>query len=199
MTNSELPTAYEQLSELISSGEMIESQINGVIDEHIMHEDSCEVCEEASDFGDENLIEQIVKTYRDSISNSTIKKIFQTYVENFLPAEDVWNEQYLRAWLIEVATCPSSDLSLLQAAAGDFDAFVYNFRSEEGDESLAERTKEFAFMFAAHKDCTPEILEGLAKDLHDKVLGENFECSPGPFETCDYCQDLVQEAIAKLK
>lgn len=198
---AEPQSKYEELSDLISSGKMTESQINTVIDEHIMHEDGCEVCDEI-DFGDFSFIERIVETYRDSISNSGLTKIFETYVENFLPAQDAWGEMYLRGWLMEVATCPASDLSLLQAAAWDYAFYIDNYRWEDGDQSLAERTKEYAFMFAAHKDCTPEVLESLIGQFHS---GGNFgrvdeeTCMGKDFEACDFCQDLLQEAVAKLK
>jgi hypothetical protein len=192
---------YEELSDLISSGNMTESQITNVINEHIIHEEGCEVCDEI-EFGDFNLIERIVETYSDSISNSGLTKIFDTYVESYLPAQDAWGEMYTRGWLMKVATCTNSDLSLLRAAAGDYEFYIDSYRWEEGDQSLAERTKEYAFMFAAHEDCTPEVLESLVGQFHS---GGNFgrideeTCMGKEFEACDFCQDLLQEAVAKLK
>jgi hypothetical protein len=193
LTISEIPAGWQELGELIASGEMFEDQITELISEHGHAVSDCkEVCLEICEEFDMSPFELLVENYNDVFTLShrqALNKTFGLHVNNDEMAS------WIPRSLAEIASGPSADLDLLKAAALHVESFIYSYR----DENLSEEIKDILFRFARNSNCTEDVLSQTVRSFHDEVLVANPECSDGEFEACDFCQDLVQEAIAELK
>jgi hypothetical protein len=200
MSEMDLPTDWEELGNLIASGEMSEDLITRVIEEHGHTAFDCkEVCVNVWENFDLRPLDLLIQNYAEDFTTTQRKKLYETYEQHILP-----EERAARSWMlrekINIAVGGSSDQALLQKAAEDFYWFIYEYEDSEL-ENLAEEEKEFAFKFASHHECNVDILNTLVKNIHEGVSmpRDNGLCSDGTFEACDFCQDLLQEAVGKLK
>jgi hypothetical protein len=196
MTEEALPSDWEQLGELITSGEMTEAQVSQVIDEHVIHRrDDCVGCETIVEIFNSTPIELVIDKYADSLTLEQRRLLYQNFEEH-LVIEDGWTAQYARRVKLEVASGKSADRALLSTAAWDYEDFVEYFRSEPGDDSLREQTRKFAERFAEHLECDEDIIRELVERYHS--YGYHGDCI-GEFEACDNCLDIIEDVVAKLK
>jgi hypothetical protein len=195
MTNSELPSTYEEFDEILNAGELNETQISKILDEHLTWEHECEwLCEYFMEETGDVLPEHIFLNYGETLTLAQRRQIFDNREEIWLP-EVHWPTAYYRGLVLDVAIGPSADSSLLWDAVWSYEDYI---RSSPWPPE--EETREYAFKFASHRECTEGLIESLLKDFHgcdlDKV---NETCVDKEFEACDFCQDLLQAAVAKLK
>jgi hypothetical protein len=195
MTNSELPSTYEEFDEILNAGELNETQISKILDEHLTWEHECEwLCEHFMEETGDVLPEHIFLNYGETLTLAQRRQIFDNRDEIWLPEQHI-QTAYYRGLVIDVAIGPSADFLLLRDAVWSYEDYI-----NSSPWSPEEATREYAFKFAAHKECTAELIESLLSDFHgcdsDKI---NETCEDKEFEACDFCQDLLQEAVAKLK
>jgi hypothetical protein len=135
-----------------------------------------------------------MENYGETLTLAQRRQIFENREEIWLP-EVHWPTAYYRGLVLDVAIGPSADSSLLWDAVWSYEDYI---RSSPWPPE--EETREYAFKFASHRECTEGLIESLLKDFHgcdlDKV---NETCVDKEFEACDFCQDLLQAAVAKLK
>jgi hypothetical protein len=195
MTNSELPSSYEEFDEILSSAKLNERQISKILDEHLIWGHDCDwLCSQYIEETGDVLAEHIMLGYGETLTLAQRRQIFDNREEIWLP-EMHWPTAYYRGLVLDVAIGPSADHSLLRDAAWSYEDYI-----NSSPWPPEEATREYAFKFAAHRECTEELIESLLNDFHgcdsDKV---NETCVDKEFEACDFCQDLLQEAVAKLK
>ena len=193
MSEVELPTDWEELGELIESGEMAEGQISASIASHGHLFTSCsEVCYPMWYELGSTPLELILENYDQTLTLGQRNALHETF-STHMHTDDYLNSEW--RGLIQIASGPSADLALLSNAHSHVEALIVNYR----DGNLSEEIRGFLFRFADNVHCTEQLLTQTVRSFHQEVLVENHECSQGAFENCDFCQNMVEEAVGKLK
>jgi hypothetical protein len=194
MTNSELPSDYEAFDEILSSGKLNEEQISQILDKHLIWGHDCDwLCKQFSEEDGDILPESVMLKYGETFTLAQRRQIFDNREKIWLP-EHHYSTAYYWGLVIDVAIGPSADLSLLQDAAWSYESYI-----NASPWPPEEDTREYVFKFAAHRECTEEVIRSLLFDFHgcdsDKI---NETCEDKEFEDCDFCQDLLKDAVEKL-
>jgi len=195
MTEETLPSDWEELGELIASGEMTEAQVSQVLEEHGHSRFTCEGCKTIREMHDETPMELVFSAYGDSLTLEQRRVFYENFAGHIHP-EDGWAWQYVKGTLMEVACGGSADRDLLLRAASDYDSFVEHFRAEPGDDSLETRTRDFAAMFAENKECDEKVIRDLVEKYH--LSNPSGDCS-GLFDACDTCISIIEDTAIKLR
>jgi hypothetical protein len=188
-----LPAEWEDLYELLTSGTMSDDQLGEVIREHGHTRNECDVCVSMWDVEGSPL--QLVDDYNSqSLSLENRRALFETYWQHILP-EDIDTRRNVNFSLVNIASGPSADRSLLKEGADLFEYVVEIYQEDEEEDSLETTTRKLANRFASNKSCDREIIEQLVDHFHSDL---SAKCS-GEFENCETCQGIVGEAAALIR
>lgn len=195
MTESSLPTDAQALYDLIVSGEMNSVEIDELIAQHSHL--ACELCDEVfEDISDYTLpVDLLAEHNSDRLSLENRKGLYDIILNNRLEMGDIWSEIFARKGvLVNLATGPTANKSLLYTIAEDHEYLAQIFRTEDDDDDFETVTRKIALKLAGHPECDEDIIRTLVEKFHD--YGNWCE---GEFEACDRCVGILKEAAVKLK
>lgn len=195
MTESLLPNDAQGLFDLIASGEMSASELDELIVQHAHL--SCELCDEIyEDFSDYTIpLELLVEHNQESLSLQNRENLYEIILSNRLQIGDIWGEIFTRKGvLVDLATGPSANRSLLHTIAEDHEYLAQIFRAEDDDDDFETVTRKIALKLAGHPECDAEVIRTIVEKFHDYG-----NWCLGKFEACDRCIDIIEDTEKELK
>lgn len=195
MTESSLPKGAQELYDRIVSGTMSPVEIDELIAEHSHL--SCELCDEIyEELSDFRLPVDLVALHNsERLSLENREKLYEIILKNRLELGDIWGEIFARKGvLVNLATGPTANRSLLYTIAEDHEYLAQIFRAEEDDDNFETVTRKIALELARHPECDEDIIRTLMEKFHD--YGNWCE---GGFEACDRCAEMLQGACRTLR
>lgn len=200
MTDSVLPTDSEELGELVVSGEMASQQIDEFIEKHGHYAAECdEVCGEIYDSFDDYPLSLLLEHNVEKMTVQQCLLVHENLSEHISP-EDQGTRANVASEKLEL----SVGRGLLAYVCEDLEEWMDEEsldrdRTFSGEE-IQQRVKGYIFKLATFPECNEETLEKFVAAYHYPGNWESggLNCD-GEVEACDSCQDMLREAVAKLK
>jgi len=198
VTDSVLPTDSEELGELVVSGEMTSQQIDLFIEEHGHYFAECdEICREIIDSFDDYPLSLLLEHNVDKMSIDQCLLVREKLEDHIVP-----EDQGTRSNVASEKISLSIKRGLLAFVANDLE----NWLDEEfleptyTDEEIKEFVQLYILDLVAFPECNEATLEGFVAAYHypGNWRPGGLNCD-GEVEACDSCQELLSEAVAKLK
>lgn len=200
MTDGLLPTDSEELGELVVSGEMTGQQIDLFIEEHGHYFAECdEICREIIDTFDDYPLSLLLAHNVENMTFQQCLLVHEKLSEHITP-----EDQGARANVASEKLELSVGRGLLAFVSEDLKEWMDEEsldrdRTFSGEE-IQERFKGYLLELTAFPGCNEETLEKFVAAYHYPGYWESggLNCD-GEVEACDSCQELLSEAVAKLK
>ena len=198
MNDSVLPVDSEELGELVVSGEMTSQQIDELIEEHGHYVAECdEICQEIIDAFDDY---PLVLLLEHNVKKMTVEQCLLVHekLEDHVVPED----QGTRANIAWEKIGLSVGRGLFDYVATDLKYWLDEESLDPtfGDEEIQERVRDYMHELAAFTECSENTLEKFVAAFHYpgnwRSGGPNCD---GEVEACGSCQELLREAVARLK
>lgn len=195
--SASLPTGWEELGDLIVSGEMTTEQCGLLIEQHGHSVHECEeVCMQIWEAWQSRPLNLLLEYDYQKLSNEQCIEIYDKLEEHMQPEDqgtraNMWSDRISLAvarGLIAKARYDLADWLDSEFIEGSFSG-----------EELQERVKEYALKLATFPDCDLEDIEGFMKKYHEPGDWNDggAECD-GEFDVCEFCQSVIAEAKALL-
>jgi hypothetical protein len=197
MVESVLPTDIEELGELVCSGEMTEKQIDEYIESHGHWAHDCETCGQIlENFEDWPLV--LLLEHNVSRMTQDQCELVHEKLDGHFDVSDQGTRANLAAARLRLAV----GKGLLGFVREDLSTWLdeefldKTFSSEEILESVQDYLNELVNFEA----CDEGLLESFVSTYHNPGdWREGGVGCEGDFEACDSCQDMLNDAVAKLK
>jgi hypothetical protein len=198
VTDGVLPADSEELGELIASGDMTIQQIDELIWEHGHPLAGCdEICQEIIDSFDEY---PLVLLLEHNLNKMTIEQCLQ--VREKLEGHVEPDDQGTRANVASEKIALSVGRGLFAHVASDLKDWLDEefLESTFSDEEIQERVTRYMLALAAFPDCSKDALAKFVAAYHypGNWRSGGAECDD-EVESCQSCQNMLAEAVAKLK
>lgn len=197
MTESVLPTDIEELGELVSSGEMTESQIDEFIAAHGHWAPDCETCCEILESFEEWPLELLLEHNVERMTQGQCELVHEKLEDHFEQSD-----QGTRARVAFTKIDLAVDRGLLGYVTDDLERWLDEEHLDKtfADEEILEMVRYRSLQLTKYEGCDESLLESFVSTYHKPGFwrpgGLNCE---GEFEACASCQEMFKEAVAKLK
>lgn len=198
MSESVLPVDSEELGDLVSSGEMTSQQIDEFIEKHAHYFSECDdICGEIIDLFDEYPLRLLLEHNVRIMTNEQCALVHEQLEDHIVP-----QDQGTRANVASAKLRLSVGRGLLGFVAEDLEQWLDEEHIDRtfSDEEILESVKGYLLELTAFDSCDEDTLQSFVSAYHNPGNWRDGgpDCD-GEFEACDFCQDLLQEAVAKLK
>jgi hypothetical protein len=198
MSEIELPTDWEELGNLIESGEMTTEQVDGLVEQHghCVH-DCDEVCMEIWEAFDSQPLILLLEHNMDRLTIEQCEGVYQRLEDHILP-----EDQGTRANVWSAKLRLAVDRGLIANAKEDLGEWL-DSEFLEGtftEQEIQDSVRDYALKLAGFENCEKVDLEAFIAAYHNPGFWRSggLNCE-GEVESCDSCQEILQGAMAKLK
>ena len=198
MSESVLPLGIEELGELVISGDMTSHQIDEFLENHSHYVFECdEICNEIFDSFDDYPLRLLIEHNFKKMTPEQCRRVHEELEDHISP-----QDQGTRANIASARLKLSVGRGLLGLVAEDLARWLdeESIAKDFSDEEIMEDVRKYLFELTSFDECNEETLEEFVTAYHEpgdwREGGLNCD---GDFETCDFCQNMLQEAVAKVK
>jgi hypothetical protein len=195
---STLPTGWEELGDLIASGDMTTEQCGLLIEQHGHSVHDCQdVCIQIWEAWEVRPLNLLLSHNLKKLTSEQASEVYDKLEVHMQPEDrgtraNMWSDRIALAVDAGLITKARFDL----AEWLDCEYLEGTFSAEE----LRDTVKSYALELATFSDCELEDIEGFMENYHNPGDWSDggYECE-GAFEACEFCQEVVAEAKPLLK
>jgi hypothetical protein len=198
MSEVALPNDSEELGNLIESGEMGEDQVDALIEQHSHCVHDCEdICMEIWEAFDSQPLILLLEHNTDRLTIEQSELVYEKLEDHILPEDqgtraNVWSSR------IRLAV----DRGLIAKAKTDLGEWL-DIEFLEGsfsEQEMQDSVRDYVLKLADFEKCQKVDLEDFIAAYHNPGFWRSggLNCED-EVETCDSCQEILNQAIAKLK
>ncbi len=198
MSESVLPADSEELGDLVSSGEMTTQQINEFIEKHAHYVSECDdICGEIIDLFDEYPLQLLLEHNVKIMTNEQCALVHEQLEDHIVP-----QDQGTRANVASAKLRLSVGRGLFSFVAEDLEQWLDEEYIDKtfSDEEILQSVRDYIIELTSFDICDEDTLESFISAYHNpgnwRDGGPNCD---GDFEACDDCQEMLSEAVSKLK
>lgn len=198
MSESVLPVDSEELGDLVSSGEMTSQQIDEFLEKHAHYVWECGgICREIIDLFDEYPLQLLLEHNVKKMTNEQCELVHEQIGTHISP-----EDQGTRANVAGAKLKLSVGRGLFSFVAEDLEQWLDEEHLDKtfSDEEILESVRDYILELTSFDSCNEDTLESFISSYHNpgnwRDGGPNCD---GDFEACDDCQEMLSEALAKLK
>jgi len=198
VSESVLPSNSEELGDLVASSEMSSQQIDEFIDKHSHYVWECQgICGEIIDLFDEYPLQLLLEHNVKKMTNEQCELVHEQIGTHISP-----EDQGTRANVAGAKLKLSVGRGLFSFVAEDLEQWLDEEHLDKtfSDEEILESVRDYILELTSFDSCNEDTLESFISAYHNpgnwRDGGPNCD---GDFEACDDCQEMLSEAVSKLK